>query len=97
MIEFLHKGAHIANVTGEKISESQVVDAVRSVIDEMRLTLSHFTVSPVWGDPPRYQLLVERGDVGAPFGDSLAHRSTNGSSCSTANTRKNARRADWPR
>ena len=74
MIEFLHKGAHIANVTGEKISESQVVHAVRSVIDEMRLTLSHFTVSPVWGDPPRYQLLVERGDVGAPFGDSLAQQ-----------------------
>ncbi len=74
MIEFLHKGAHIANVTGEKISESQVVHAVRSVIDEMRLTLSHFTVSPVWGDPPRYQLLVERGDVGVPFGDSLAQQ-----------------------
>jgi hypothetical protein len=74
MIEFLHKGAHIANVTGEKISESQVVHAVRSVIDEMRLTLSHFTVSPVWGDPPRYQLLVERGDVGVPVGDSLAHQ-----------------------
>jgi hypothetical protein len=74
MIEFLHKGAHIANVTGEKISESQVVHAVRSVIDEMRLTLSHFTVSPVWGDPPRYQLLVERGDVGVPVGDSLAQK-----------------------
>ena len=74
MIKFLHKGAHIANVTGEKISESQVVDAVRSVMDEMRLTLSHFTVSPVWGDPPRYQLLVERGDVGMPHGDSLAQQ-----------------------
>ncbi len=73
-IEFLHKGAHIANVTGEKISESQVVDAVRTVSDQMRLTLSHFTVSPVWGDPPRYQLLVERGDVGVPVGDSLAHQ-----------------------
>jgi hypothetical protein len=74
MIEFLHKGAHIANVTGEKISESQVVHAVRSVIDEMSLTLSHFTVSPVWGDPPRYQLLIEKGDVGVPVGDSLAHK-----------------------
>jgi hypothetical protein len=74
MIKFLHKGAHIANVTGEKISESQVVDAVRTVMDEMRLTLSHFTVSPVWGDPPRYQLLVEQGDVGVPHGDSLAQQ-----------------------
>ena len=74
MIEFLHKGAHIANLTGEKISESQVVQAVRSVIDEMRLTLSHFTVSPVWGDPPRYQLLIERVDVAAPLGDSLAQQ-----------------------
>jgi hypothetical protein len=73
LLEFLHKGAHIANLTGEKISESQVVAAVRGASDEMQLSLSHFTVSPVWGDPPKYHLHIERADVPAPhLGESLA-------------------------
>ena len=74
-LEFLHKGAHIANVTGEKISESQVVAACRGASDAMELCLSQFTMSPIWGDPPRYQLLIERREVPAPhIGESLAHR-----------------------
>ncbi len=73
LVEFLHKGAHIANLTGEKISESQVVAAVRGATDKMRLCLSHFTVSPVWGDPPKYHLHIEQADIPAPhLGDSLA-------------------------
>ena len=63
MLEFLHKGAHIANLTGEKISESQVVQAVRHCLERLQLDLKHFTVSPVWGDPPRYQLLIEIQDI----------------------------------
>lgn len=74
LVEFLHKGAHIASLTGEKISESQVVAAVRGASREMKISLSHFTVSPIWGDPPRYQLLVERGDVAAGLGETLAGR-----------------------
>ncbi len=75
LVEFLHKGAHIANLTGEKISESQVVAAVRAASDEMRLCLSQFTVSPVWGNPPKYHLHIERADLPAPhLGESLADR-----------------------
>jgi len=75
MLEFLHKGAHIANVTGEKVSESQVVTAVRASVDALHLELKHFTVSPVWGDPPRYQILVEEQDVASPeIGEGLATR-----------------------
>ena len=75
MVEFLHKGAHIANLTGEKISESQVVAAVRSASDEMRLCLSQFTMSPVWGNPPKYHLHFEQADVPAPHqGQSLVDR-----------------------
>lgn len=75
LVEFLHKGAHIANLTGEKISESQVVTAVRGASDELRLCLSHFTLSPVWGNPPKYHLHIERADVPAPhLGESLASR-----------------------
>ena len=41
----------------------------------MRLCLSQFTVSPVWGDPPKYHLHIERADLPAPhLGESLADR-----------------------
>lgn len=63
MLEFLHKGTHISNITGEKISESQVVLAVRETVQELGLHLKHFTVSPKWGDPPTYELLVETSDL----------------------------------
>ena len=75
MLEFLHKGAHIANVTGEKVSESQIVSAVRQSVEQLQLELKHFTVSPVWGDPPRYQILVEEQDVvSTDNGERLARR-----------------------
>ncbi len=66
LLEFLHKGAHVSNLTGEKISESQVVSAVRMGLDRLQLQLRHFTVCPVWDDPPRYQLLGEAEDVQSP-------------------------------
>lgn len=73
LLEFLHKGAHISNLTGEKVSESQVVAAVKSGLDRMHLQLRHFTVSPVWDEPPRYQLLGEEPDILSPVvGQSLA-------------------------
>jgi hypothetical protein len=75
MLVFLHKGAHISNITGEKISESQVVAAVRSCVERMQINLQHFTVSPMWGNPPQYQLLTEELDVRSPaVGRSLAER-----------------------
>jgi hypothetical protein len=69
ILEFLHKGAHISNITGEKISESQVVDAVRQCAQESNTLLSDFTLAPVWGEPPGYQLLTE-----SPAGKNLARR-----------------------
>ncbi len=62
-LEFLHKGAHIANLTGEKIAESQVVQAVRTSLHRLRLDLSYFTVSPVWDELPYYRLHFEAGDL----------------------------------
>ena len=66
VLRFLHKGAHISNLTGEKISESQVVDAVRHALDTNRHRVTFFTLTPVWGEPPHYQLLLEVGDVPTP-------------------------------
>ena len=59
MCEFLHKGAHIGNLTGEKITEYQVVNAVRRVVERSHVPVDQFTACPVWGDPPNYALLVE--------------------------------------
>jgi len=58
LLEFLHKGAHISNVTGEKITESQIVTAVRTVSEQHGITLSQFLVTPRWDTPPRYVAFV---------------------------------------
>ena len=65
LLEFLNKGSHISSVTGEKISESQVVGALKQATAELNLQLSYYTLTPVWGDPPGYRLLLEEGDLPA--------------------------------
>jgi len=65
-LRFLHKGAHISNVTGEKISESQVVDSVHETLNSLNLRVGHFTVAPIWGDPPSYRILMEEQDIACP-------------------------------
>jgi hypothetical protein len=64
LIEFLNKGAHISSVTGEKLSEFQVVAAVVAAQRKMGLRLTSFLLLPTWGDPPHYSLLVEETDLG---------------------------------
>jgi hypothetical protein len=62
-LEFLHKGAHISNVTGEKVAESQVVQAARAAAEALDFKLPQFTVVPAWDDPPRYRILLEQSDT----------------------------------
>jgi hypothetical protein len=64
-LEFLNKGSHISSITGEKITESQVVSAVKATLVANSIQLTHFTLAPGWGDPPGYQLLFEDRDVPA--------------------------------
>ncbi len=59
MLEFRHKGAHISSITGEKLSESQVVEAVNAAVRECGIHLSLFTLTPQWGEPPGYTLFVQ--------------------------------------
>ncbi len=59
LLEFLHKGASISNITGEKLTESQVVSAVTHAVRKAGIELDFYTLSPIWGDPPRYSLNVE--------------------------------------
>jgi hypothetical protein len=63
IVEFLNKGAHISSMTGEKLSEFQVVAAVSEAQDRLGLRLQSFLLLPTWGEPPCYSLLVEESDL----------------------------------
>jgi hypothetical protein len=74
LVEFLSKGAHFANLTGEKVSEYQVVQAMAEILHELNLTLTAYSVAPCWDDEqPYYGLFVERTDLtGVDQGQRLA-------------------------
>lgn len=55
-LKFLHKGSSISSVSGEKISESQVVDAVNQT--DTDISIQQFTMTPEWGQPPGYKLYL---------------------------------------
>lgn len=58
-VEFLNKGAHFSSVTGEKVSEHQVV----AVLEQARATMGWSPLDVLWspmtGNPARYSLSVE--------------------------------------
>jgi hypothetical protein len=64
LLRFLNKGTCFSSVTGEKLSEFQVVTAVRRGCEKMGVPFETFTTSPVFGDPPGYVLMVEAGTWG---------------------------------
>jgi hypothetical protein len=72
LVEFLSKGAHIANVTGEKLSEHQVTGAMVEVLRELDLTLNTYSLAPCWpeagenGEQPCYGLFIEVSDLPNP-------------------------------
>ncbi len=64
LVEFLSKGAHFANITGEKLSEYHVAGAMQDVLHQLNLTLTAYSLAPCWNDDmPYYGLFVERGDL----------------------------------
>jgi hypothetical protein len=84
-IEFLSKGAHFANLTGEKLSEHHVTEAMADVLRELDMTLTAYGLAPCWPntetangngaefDQPYYGLFVEQGDLpDAALGPRLA-------------------------
>jgi GH3 auxin-responsive promoter len=67
LVEFLSKGSHFANLTGEKLSEHHVTRAMGTVLKQLNLTLTCYSVAPCWDDDtPYYGLFVERPDVADP-------------------------------
>ena len=83
LIEFLSKGAHFSNLTGEKLSEYHITQAMAGVLRELDLTLTTYSVVPCWPndeaasnsngafEQPYYGLFIEQGDLLEP---SLGHR-----------------------
>ncbi len=59
-IEFLCKGSHISSMTGEKLTERQVVAAVNSANASGRWRIDNFVMAPRWADPPYYVFHVEK-------------------------------------
>src|SRR5207244_10899484 len=59
LLEFLNKGKNFSNLTGEKLSEYQVVRAVEKSFADLGLPSDFFAVAPVMERQPRYVLLVE--------------------------------------
>lgn len=75
LLTFLNKGSHISSMTGEKLSEFQVVAAMKKVQSDLGLVLNSFIVLPTWGEPPSYSLLVEADDLaGSISPEALADR-----------------------
>lgn len=63
VLEFLNKGAHFSSLTGEKLSEHQVISAVQAGQAALGLRLRSYLMLPAWGEPPSYLLLVESSDL----------------------------------
>lgn len=61
LLEFLNKGSHFSSITGEKLTEAQVVAAVGGAMEELGLVPEPFTVAPIMADRLRYVLLLEPG------------------------------------
>jgi hypothetical protein len=62
VIQFVRKGQGMTNITGEKLTESQVTGALVDTVDSGGFDVQHFTAAVEWGEPPRYAFYAELGD-----------------------------------
>lgn len=73
LLQFLGKGNHFANLTGEKLSEHHVTRSMDEVARRRGVGPSVYSVAPCWDDrQPYYGLFVEEhdalaGEAGPPF------------------------------
>jgi hypothetical protein len=61
-VRFLNKGRHIASLTGEKITEHQVITSLHTTAEKCGLSISHFRFFPKIDRVPHYLLYIERDD-----------------------------------
>jgi hypothetical protein len=62
----LNKGSHYSSLTGEKLSEHQVIAAVQAAQQLAGFRLKSYLLLPAWAEPPYYCLLVEEDDLDGP-------------------------------
>lgn len=73
LVEFLSKGANFSNVTGEKLSEYQIVEAVRDAMAATGVSPAVYSLAPCWNDErPYYAFFAEPGEAGRDEWQSLA-------------------------
>jgi hypothetical protein len=64
LVEFLGKGHRFANLTGEKLSEHQVTQAMETTARRTGFHVGGYSLAPVWHDErPYYGLFVEEPDA----------------------------------
>jgi hypothetical protein len=72
VFEFLSRGVRTASITGEKITEYQVVEAMRRAAGELGAAMDRFTLQGRFAATPYYELRLELLDGWSP--DALADR-----------------------
>jgi len=65
VFEFLSRGTHTANITGEKITEHQVVEAMRRASGQAAPCVQRFILQGHFARTPYYELRLEVGDPAA--------------------------------
>jgi hypothetical protein len=64
LVEFLSKGHRFANLTGEKLSEYHVTQAMTAVLGRLPLSVNCYSLAPVWDEQqPYYGFFLEETDV----------------------------------
>lgn len=58
-IHFVRRDGVFHSFTGEKLTESQVTQAIRQGSEHLNLDIGLYMCGPQWGDPPNYLALVE--------------------------------------
>jgi len=62
VFEFLSRGLHTASITGEKLTEHQVVEAMRRAASQAGAAVERFVLQGCFGQTPYYQLRLETPD-----------------------------------
>jgi len=63
LLAFMSKGKRISSLTGEKLTENQVVEAVNAAARDFSLHLETFTMCPCWDEVPFYALYIEEDSI----------------------------------
>ncbi len=59
VLRFSHRHGLTSSLTGEKLTEWHVLEAMQASVAATKLDVLDFQLRPEWGEPPRYVLLVE--------------------------------------